>query len=309
MLFYFFCLRCFYILISTVIEAWQKRQNLYPILATQRFPSVLKFIVGYKNRKLTIRVYLTHDDSDAKEYFRNSDQLPKEAALEFVDVSRKSKKAYYKSVDHSSSLIEKHDRESLGQTIENHGERIYANHSSIVGLGMGVLFSEPCIILYSLDKKIIPLGEKPLPRFLDGWPCFIQVDIVMFGACFDCRQIAQPNPGCCIGIPSHGIGSVGFLVKKRGSASETAGFLTAAHVASENWTDLYYKRSFLSELVQDHVHYQIVHPLLPDDNNFQIIGRVIDSFCGKWGPDGTGIDAAYVQNYAPIRGGKKIKIF
>lgn len=273
-------------------------------MATQRYLSVLKFIVGYKNSKLTIRIFLTHDDSDAKKYFINNDQLSKEAVLEFVNVADKSKRALYKSEGHITSFIETHDRESLGQTIENQGERIYANHSSIVGLGIGVLFSEPCIILYSLDKKMTPLGEKSLPRFLDGWPCYIQVDIVMFGTCFDCRQIAQPNPGCCIGIPSHGIGSVGFLVKKRGSASDTAGFLTAAHVAAENWTDLYYKCSFLSDLVEDHVHYQIVHPLLPNDNNFQIIGRVIESFCGKLGPDGTGIDAAYVQNYAPIRGGK-----
>lgn len=44
-------------------------------------------------------------------------------------------------------------------------------------------------------------------------------------------------------------------------------------------------------------NYEIVHPLLPNDNSGQIVGKVKESYCGNWGPEDIGIDAAFVQNY------------
>lgn len=140
--------------------------------------------------------------------------------------------------NYSSYPIEKNVREMLSKTIKNQAERIYANHSSVVGLGIGNMDRSgqitPCIIIYCLDKDLVPFGEKPPPKTLEGFCCDIREDFIMLGACFDCHEIAHPNPGCCIGLPSNGIGSAGFLVKTNESGLKTSGFLTAAHVAAEN---------------------------------------------------------------------------
>lgn len=270
------------------------------------YKSVLKYVAGMKNNEHTIKIFLSYDDKDAKQYFVR--QLPKNIILEFVYVDEKSKemkRTNKTNVEYTSCSIETYERETLSHAITNQGEAIYAKFSSIIGFRIGKMFSEPCIILYCLDKDLVPFGEKPLPKFINGWPCDIKEDFVMFGACFDCRQINHPNPGCCIGIPSNGIGSVGFLVKQKGSSLETAGFLTAAHVAAENWTYLYQQNSFLSKIPRSDIAYQIAHPLQPNDTNYKYIGTVVESFCGNLGPDYTGIDAAFVQNYEPIKGGNK----
>lgn len=162
---------------------------------------------------------------------------------------------------------------------------------------------KPCIIIYCLDKDLVPFGEKPLPKTLEGFYCDIRKDFIMFGVCFDCHEITHPNPGCCIGLPSNGIGSAGFLVKGNNSGLETSGFRTAAHVAAENWAELYYKNSFLSKLKFGQHNYEIVYPLLPNDVSGQIIGKVRESYCGNWGPEDIGIDAAFVQNYEQDKAG------
>lgn len=290
-----------------MIKTWQKRQDLRSISGLHQYPSVIKCIAGIKNEKMTIKVFLSYDDIEAKEFFKDNDQIPKDTVLDFVNVKEKSENRK-KRRDLIPFRITENVRKTLGQVIKNQGERVYASHSSVVGLGIGKMLVKneikPCIVLYSLDKDLIPFGEKPLPTCLEGWPCDIQEDVVMFGTCFDCRQITNPNPGCCIGLPSNGIGSVGFLVKSKETESETAGFLTAAHVAAENWIDLYFSNSFLSVFNEGNLKYEIVHPLLPNCKDFQIIGKVKESFCGNWGSNGTGIDAAFVQNYEPSKGGK-----
>eukprot|EP00105_Crassostrea_gigas_P038340 XP_019922488.1 PREDICTED: uncharacterized protein LOC109618667 [Crassostrea gigas] len=156
--------------------------------------------------------------------------------------------------------------------------------------------------MYSLDKDLIPYGEDPLPKSLDGWHCDVREDIVMFGMCFDCRQIPYPNPGCCIGLPSNGIGSAGFLAKSTASKSPVTGFLTAAHVAARNWTDLYDYNELLSNLDTSGCGDEIAHPLLPGCTDYKIIGKVKESFCGNWGEECIGMDAAFVQNFEPRNG-------
>lgn len=293
-----------------MIKTWQKRQHFRTIVELSQYQSVLKYIGGIKNDNPTMKIFLSHDDEKVKDFCKYYHRFSKGTRLEFVNVAEKSKETFRATenqMDNKLFCISKSDREGLSQTIKNQGERVYANHSSIVGLGIGTMVEndqvKPCIILYSLDKDLIPFGEKQLPKYLERWPCNVQEDIVMFGSCYDCRKITLPNPGCCIGLPKKGIGSVGFLVKLKETESETAGFLTAAHVAAENWPDLYCTNSLLSVL-GGNIKYEIVHPLLPHNSDYQVIGMVKESFCGNWGSEGTGIDAAFVQNYEPSKGGK-----
>lgn len=275
-----------------------------------KHPSVLKVIAGCKDNKPTVKVFLNHNDEDAMKILNDSDQIPKGTHFEFVNLADLSTEIFRgkEKIDHSS--VNKSVRECLGQIIKNQGEKMYSNYSTIVGLGIGTMDSngsvQPCIIIYCLDKHLVPYGEKELPKTLEGWNCDMREDIVMFGSCFDCRKITNPNPGCCIGLhePPNGSGSVGFLVKENDSTPERAGFLTAAHVAAGNWRDLYYSNSLLSTLDGFPFEYRIVHPLPPTQNVSRVIGRVKELFCGNWGPEGIGIDAAFVENDEPRRGGK-----
>lgn len=290
-----------------MVSLWKQREAMKNISGLSSYPSVFNLLAGLKDNKPTLKVFLSHEDEDAKNFFKCRPDIPEN--VDFVVVSNKSKKEQRvrrEREGYSSHRINKNMREQIGKIIKRQGERLFANHSSIVGLGIGIMDSKiPCIIIYCLDKNLIPFGEKPLPKMLEGYICDIREDIVLFGwSCFNCREIAHPNSGCCIGLPSKGFGSVGFLVKTSGSDMEVSGFLTAAHVAAENWRDLYYKKSLLSQLDASMYRNEIVHPLLPNENTGQCIGKVRESFCGNWGPEEIGIDAAFVQNYQTKEAGK-----
>lgn len=294
------------VLLLIVVKTWEKREDLQCLRGLQDHPSVLKFIAGQKYNKPAIKVFISHDDTRAMDFFKINKQIPKGTCFEFVNVAEISKEIFEAEkeiMDYSSFLDENHVRTKLGEIIKKHAEKLYAKHSSIVGLDAGCMDFEgkrqPCIIIYSLDKDLIPYGEDPLPKTLDGWHCDVREDIAMFGICFDCRQITYPNPGCCIGLPSNGVGSAGFLVKSKDSESPVTGFLTAAHVASKNLTDLYNFNELLSNLVTGECGDEIVHPLLPGCTDYKIIGKVKESFCGNWGEEGVGMDAAFVQNFEP----------
>lgn len=272
----------------------------------KRHPSVLKYIAGCKNENETMKVFLRHADEEAVKDFKQF--LGDAIKLHIVDIEKESKESAHDKED-SLYVVDRLVRDSLSQTIKNQGERMYANHSGIVGLGIGTMNVTgkimPCIIIYCLDKKLIPYGEKPIPEYLEGWHCDLREDIVMFGACFNCQSIAYPNPGCCIGLPRRTFGSAGFLAKINTTEKPVTGFLTAAHVVAENWTELYQTNSFLSDLNVGDFQHEIYHPLFPENQNGQRIGRVRESFCGDF--EGYGIDAAFVQNHKEFPGGNIIR--
>lgn len=289
-----------------VVPLWKQREAVKSISGLGSYPSVLNLIAGLKDNKPTLKVILNHEDEEVKNFFKNIPGIPEK--VDFVVVSSKSKKraGTGEKKDHSFYRIDHNRRAKIDRIIKRQGERLFANHSSIVGLGIGNMDPGqiPCIIIYCLDKYLIPFGEKPIPKMLEGCRCDIREDIIRFGACFDCLEIDHPNSGCCIGLPSNGYGSAGFVVKTIGSDTETSGFLTAAHVAAENWSDLYYKKSLLSQLDTGESRQEIVHPLVPNNENGQYIGKVRESICGNWGPKEIGIDAAFVQIYKQKIAGK-----
>lgn len=288
------------------VRTWKKREALRCLQGLESYSSVLKHIAGLKENKPTIKVFLRNYDTKATHFFKYNNQIPNGTYFEFVNVAEKSKEIFVDEEDIDDSLFSdnKHARTKIGEIIKKHGEKIYAKHSSVVGLDAGSSFFngkvQPCIIMYSLDKDLIPYGEDPLPTSLEGWHCDVREDIVMFGAaCCDCRQITHPNPGCCIGLPSKGFGSAGFLVKSKSSHSTDTGFLTAAHVAAKNLDELYNFNVLLSNLETSECRDDIVHPLLPDYKQYQTIGKVKESFFGNWGDECIGIDAAFVKSYKP----------
>lgn len=101
----------------------------------ERYPSVLKYIAGWKDNKPTIKVFLSNGDTEAKDFFKHNNQIPNGTCFEFINIAEKSKeKIHTAKVDYSSFPDEVYVRTGLGNIINKHAKKLYAKHSSIVGL-------------------------------------------------------------------------------------------------------------------------------------------------------------------------------
>lgn len=303
-----------------MIREWRKREIIPDKSILQKQPSIVQFIAGYRGeRKPVVKVYLREDDERAKMLFKDCCKVSKGTQFEFVNVVENSKRIS-KEVEQINFYEEKAQpidivtMKQLGQVIQEHGEKIYAKYSTVVGIGVSqvrrigkIIQEEPCIVLYCLDKTLIPFGESPLPEYIAGCPCDLREDIVMFGAnaCPNYCPSSNPNlpePGCSIGIPSvDSAGSVGFLVESNNPINNFGleyGFLTASHVAVERFQDLYHNESLLSRhhLLALREHF-IVHPSWQDSGHIDHkVGQVVESFCGNYGLNKIGMDFALVKN-------------
>lgn len=276
-------------------------------------PSILKCIAGLNgNGKQVLKVFLLgkspakdkkgderkpldqSDISKIKSLFGNLNNY----LFETVDIDTKAKEIKkqaqkiklrekeFPAIDNSTGM-------KIGQIIQRHSDRIHASYSNVVGIGMsqvrcvgGMIKYEPCIVLYCLDKSIVPFGEHPLPEQLEGIYCDSREDFVMFGWCpYSCPapSIDRPEPGCSIGIPSkRSSGSVGFLVRQTSlTQKQSSGFLTASHVALKDFEDLYNK-GFLSQHNPDFSTFKIFHPFCTEEDDCFEVGRVVESFIGNY---------------------------
>lgn len=283
----------------------------------QKYPSIIQFIAGHtKDGQIVVKVYLRNDDKEAESYFKNGSKMLKDTKFEFVCVNKNSKailKEVEKITHHEkrAPAIDRSTLAELGNVIQEEGIKIYAQYSNVIGIGISqvrcvgdMIINEPCIVLYCLDKTIIPFGEKPLPESIAGWPCDIREDFVMFGKCprpCPSPSLNFPESGCSIGIPSvDSAGSVGFLVESKNPIYKMqCGFLTASHVAIDRFEVLYHHKSLLSmnHLLSTREHC-IVHPSWHDSGNIDFrIGNVVESFIGSYGSETRGLDFALVKNY------------
>lgn len=274
----------------------------------------MKYLAGHRgDGHSVVKVFLRKDDKDAKVFFKNACNNPDDLRFEFVDIADHSREIKKKSeeiqlLERKASAIEEIIRKKLKVVIKEHGEKIFAKYSNVVGMCIsnircvsGYTLATPCIVLYCLDKTLIPFGEERLPEYLAGWPCDIREDFVMFGNCPNRCSLYNPNlpePGCSIGRPSDfSSGSVGFLVESKNPVNKLKyGFLTAAHVAIERFQELYKQNSLLSmnHLLSQQKHF-IVHPSWEDNEHINnTVGEVIESFCGHYCT--SGLDFALVRS-------------
>ena len=258
----------------------------------KKYPSVVAFTAGKKNGESVVKVILREDDPEAKESFRKGCVISPKPLFQFVcfekGMNLKDRK--------SESIITKIDpekRNEIDTIITKEGRKIFAKHSHIVGIGIGQIDTKPCIVLYCLDKTLVPFGEEKLPQVIGDeyqYPVDVREDMVAFGHCTNCNSV---NNGCSISRSSvDQTGSVGFLARSRKSSlAPEEGFLTAAHVALDCLPEVYAGNSH-----HDINECEIVHPSYKDNKNRNtIIGRVSEAFCGNFGPDRVGIDAAFVK--------------
>lgn len=280
----------------------------------ENHPSIMQYIAGHKlDGQPVVKVFLRDNDKDAQIDFKNACYDLEDTELEFVNVAQKSMEIQrqaekMKLCERNAPAIDKKTRNEIKQVIQEHGGKIYATYSNVVGMRIGKVRSvgdeiedNPCIVLYCLDKNLIPFGEKPLPKTIAGCPCDIREDYVMFGHCPNrCPASRQnlPEPGCSIGIPSvDSSGSVGFLVEPKNPTEQfRCGFLTASHVAVKRFKELNHHKSLLSMSHLSLEEHPIVHPSWQDNGHMDnAVGQVVESFCGNYGLCQTGLDFALVR--------------
>lgn len=296
-----------------MIKKWEEKENFdQSRFKLEKHRSFLQYVAGQNNEGDTVvKVFIRGKQPTEKvnpdiKIFRECFDTTNSFILELVYVDSKpddimQKVKAIRDMENKYAL-DKSTKESLRNIIQKHEDIIYARYSALIGIGMSqvrcvdtTIQIEPCIVLYCLDKKIIPFGEKPLPEKLEHWPCDIREDFVMFGHCpFACPASdgTLPAPGCSIGIAEvQSTGSVGFLVE----FNDGCGFLTASHVVVRNYEKLY-----TEEIVFHNHHHQynkdeIVHPSREDsalvNNN---VGVVVESFFGNCGS--RGLDLALVRS-------------
>lgn len=306
-----------------VIEQWRKREVLQvkSKVSMGDCPSILQCIAGYNgDGKEVMKVFVRgkkpeseKEKKSTKVKLRSCFEVPDNYKFEVVyvdtkvkEIKEKTREIKLKEQEFGTLVIDMRTSKLLGEIIKKHSKRIYACFTNVVSIGISKvrcvgneIRAETCITLYCLDKNLIPFGEKPLPKYLDEWPCDVREDIVMFGnTCpSNCPAIDNdlPELGCSIGIKEkQSSGSVGFLVESRDPGNGfTNGFLTASHVAVDNFAD-YYNENLLSKHDYPSFLNLIVHPSYEDSAaQSQDVGHVVESIFGDY--KSAGIDVALVE--------------
>lgn len=298
-----FFLRTYYVHFFqlTEIEEWLKREVVRDKSVLQHHPSILKYITGYRDsvdKKQVVKVFLNCEDKESEIFFKSCCDFSKDIQFEFVNVEkskdRNKEVEQLRILERKAPVADTSTRKQLKQIIQDHGKKIYAMFSNVVGIQIGkarrvgnLIQKEPCIILYCLDKCLIPFGEKPLPETIAGWPCDIREDFVRFGRCpknCPAQNQSLPDTGCSIGIKSgSSSGSAGFLYESREPTNSLGdGFFTAAHVAVKAFEKLFPDKSFTTANLcpDDNI---IVHPSFPDNKRVNYrVGRVVEAVFGKY---------------------------
>lgn len=294
-----------------VIEDWLKRDVICDFAKLREHPPILKYLSGHRgDGKQIVKVFLREDNPEARWAFEGACTVPKEN-IEFVIVSKPSPKIQeiemLRATEMAAPDIDKSERDYLKQIIQSQSKKIYAQYSNVIGIRISkvscngdTIENRPCIVLYCLDKTLIPFGENALPKTLAGLDCDIREDFFMLGICRYCSSPNSPEPGCSIGIPSDNFsGSVGFLYKSE--VTFESGFLTASHVAIKRFEELY--GSDMSVPCFNFFYFRkrhpVVHPSFSDNNNRNNeVGYVVKSYFGnfKLAKGLTGLDFAVVQS-------------
>lgn len=258
----------------------------------------MNYIAGRKDGKYVIKVFLQRKDYTTEEFFKQNCRNADEYEFSFTYATELLMDAKFLN---ETPPISTQTIEQLRKIIHEEEDKIVALHSNIVGIDIGrtmlneTEFGDPCIVLKCLDKTILPFGESEIPKSLQGYIVDIREDLFMFASCVDCYKL---DIGCSIGrLGEQCEGSVGFFVKPR--SDENGGFLTAAHVAFGNVSELIES----PEPFQGDFH-EIVHP----SSSQNVIGRVTKAYFGNWKSNEypKGIDAAYVRLDEPNTRGNYI---
>ena len=281
------------------VNEWEKREIIKASGDLRNHPSVLKYILGRKDSQLTLKVFLQDCNEKTEQFLKmQGKKLSNETNYEFVHVNEKLDEMWkevkeIERIERSAPKIPSSTKLVLNEIVNTEGEKIYAKYSNIVGIGVSNVLDKqkntPCIVLYCLDKNIIPFGEGALPSYLKDYPCDIREDLITFGSCENCHSL---NPGCDIGSPFFA-GSAGFLVE---SANCFKKFLTAAHVVVKNCGDIYQLNSDDMSKTTCSPQENIMHP----SNSSNNVGTVENCIFGNYWSYGSDVAIVRMNTSAGI---------
>ena len=172
-----------YNFVLTVVKEWLNREIIEDRAELKvKCPSILTYIAGRRNNEPSVTVFLKGENKEeAKAFFRTKCKI---ASIDFVDVTtklqdRSEKLKKRREQSKKVTLMDSHIRNGLRTIQKRYEEKLMATHSNIIGIGLGHMMSDdnhdqPCIVLYCLDKSLIPFGEQELPKYLDGYPVDIR---------------------------------------------------------------------------------------------------------------------------------------
>lgn len=289
-----------------VVKSW-KRKDMPNTTILEMNPSIQDYIAGDKGDKRVIKAFMIGGDAEEKEVEDDLNKaciLTKGISIEIVNIDKQSESfrnevEKLKWEEDNSPDLDESTRTQLEKVIEKHQKYLYTRFSNIIAIGKSnvrcdgkIFVYEPCIVLYCLDKNIIPFGERSLPTIIEKWPCDHREDFVMLEKCPS--KCPSPNfleLGCSIGPDFEKItGSAGFMVQSQNNS--TTGFLTAAHVAVKKLDEkkLHLPSVKLTENIE------INHPSYADDKiKKRGIGTVKEAYYGDY--NGRFLDVAYVVDY------------
>lgn len=294
-----------------MVQEWEKREIFKASGEIKDYSSVVKYILGRKNDQPCVKVFLRNDDENAKSFFKEQrNGLSQDTQIEFVLLEGNRKKTWeavmkIKQIEREAPNIPRKTRDELEEIANREADKIYGKYSNVVGIGVsnihignGNVKITPCIVLYCLDKTLVPFGETPLPSHMGKYLCDTREKIVMFGSCESCLNV---NPGCDIG--SHFFaGSAGFLVNS--SNCPFTGFLTAAHVVVKDVSSIYEENSpnfFVNTYNQQE---DIMHP----SNSGKKIGVVHNCIFGNYCSNGSDVAIVRMSSDAKTTEGEYLKI-
>lgn len=289
-------------------------EGLVNITMLKKNPNILNFIAGKKDGQDVVKVFISGDDKEevkARDDFQKACYTSRKMLFEFVNVDKQSKaitieaqKIHFQ--EKKSKVIDESTRSKIQEVIDDAKRAIFANHSTVIGIRISnvrnkgeSIIEEPCIVLYCLDKHIVPFGEKPLPATIAKWHCDHREDYAMFAVCptaCPAPNITFPEPGCGIGIASsRNFGSTGFLVESKDNSFEH-GFLTAAHIAVKGYRILYKDGKFVPGFVPLALQMaNIVHGSSANDQHInRRVGGVVEAFFGNY--KNRALDFAFVHS-------------
>lgn len=282
-----------------MIEECRKGEIVQNSSELRKNKNIARYIVGHRGDKNPVaKVFLRKDDEEAKQLFERCCNVLEGMKFEYVNIEN------CRPVDEQMiklrSAIDVMGRKKLREFVLENTDQIMARYSTIIGVDMHEDEAQRplSIVLYTLDKTLVPFGEKPLPTNLGGWPCIFKESIaVLKTGCNICKCSEHIKAGCSIGIPcTPGSGSVGFFVEPKQDTSNTFkfGFLTASHVAVADFQNL--NETLLSKHPLSKEKHHIVHPSWEDDCKISNeVGEVFESFIGNYGQHKNGLDFAVVK--------------
>lgn len=183
------------------------------ITMLKKNPNIHHFIVGKKDTKEVVKVFLCGDDKEeekAQADFKKAVFISKETHIEFINLDKRSKEILkereeIQKHEETASVIDESKRLQMQKVINKNKRKIFEEHSNILGITSSnvrydgkTFFEEPCIVFYCLEKMLYHLEKSH---------CLLELKDGLVS------NKAFPEPGCSIGVElSNEVGSVGVLV-------------------------------------------------------------------------------------------------